>query len=108
MQKKLKSSGNGWELYLSKQLLKLLGYNPNEIRLLITSNNGALFIEPINIEETEKYKDYMVSKLQRSGGSGYGLYLPTPLIEVLNINPETDFLDIEILGNKFSIKKTNV
>ncbi len=46
----------------------------------------------------------MVKKLQRSSNS-YGLYFTQPLIEILEINPETDLLDIEVSGNKLTIRK---
>ena len=65
MQKKLKSSGNGWELYFPKPILKILGYNPLEVRLLITSKKSSLYIEPINEEDTLKYQNNMVRRLQK-------------------------------------------
>lgn len=104
MRKSLKSSGNGWVLYFSKPFLSLLGYNPKETNLLITSNNSVIYIEPV--EDLEKYKDNMVKKLFRNS-SGYALYFALPLIEVLGINPETDFLDIEVAENKLIIKKAD-
>ncbi len=104
MQKKLKSSGNGWEFYFTKPILKLLGYNPKETNLLITSKNKTLYIEPIEENDLERYKDNMVRKLQKSGCS-YGLYLPAPLIEILDVNPENDAIDVEICENKLFIKK---
>lgn len=103
MQKKLKSSGSGWELYFTKPMLQLLGYNPKETMLLITSNNKIVYVEPI--EYSEEYKNNMVKKLQRSSNS-YGLYFTQALIDVLELNPETDSLDIEIAGNKLIIKKS--
>lgn len=104
MIKKLKTSGNGWELYFSKPILKLLGYDPKVVRLLITTQNSMLFVKPINEDEVSEYANNMVRRLQRSGGS-YALYLPNPLIEVLNINPETDMIDIDITNNEFTLKK---
>ena len=105
MQKKLKSSGNGWELYFPKPILKILGYNPLEVRLLITSKKRSLYIEPINEEDTLKYQNNMVRRLQKSGGS-YGLYFPAPLIDILGINPENDFIDVEIFENKLIVKRS--
>ena len=102
MQKKLKTCATGWELYFSKQMLQLLGYNPAEVTLLITANGKKIYIEPI--DNVEKYKNHMLKPLQKSGYS-YGLYFSKTLIEVLELNPETDFLDIDISGNKLTIKK---
>lgn len=105
MQKKLKTSGNGWEFYFTKPILKLLGYDPTEVKLLITTRKSCLYVKPIQEEDLPKYKNYMIRGLQKSGGS-YALYLPAPLIEVLNINPEQDFIDVEITENEFIIKKS--
>lgn len=102
MNKRLKASGNGWVLYFSKPMLQLLGYNPQTTTLLITTNNKTIFVEPI--ENIEEYKDNMVKKLQRNSNS-YGLYFTQPLLEVLDFDPEVDFLDIEIAGNKLIIRK---
>lgn len=104
MQKKLKSSGNGWEFYFTKPILKLLGYNPTEVRLLITSKNSCLYIKPVTNKDISKYENNMVRKLQKSGSS-YSLYLPTPLIEVLEINPETDYINVAISNDEFVISK---
>ncbi|MFI3300170.1 MAG: hypothetical protein R3Y28_01995 [Candidatus Gastranaerophilales bacterium] len=106
MKKQLKSSGNGWVLAFSKSLLKILGYNPNDIRVLMTVKNGILYIQPIKDEDLEKYTNNMVRKFQKNGG-GYGLYFPTTMLEILNVNPEQDFLDIEIDEDKLIIKKAN-
>ena len=102
MHKRLKPSGNGWVLYFSKPMLQLLGYNPKETNLLITSDNKIIYVEPI--EDLERYKNNMVKKLQRSSNS-YGLYFTQPLIEILEINPEEDLLEIDVYGNKFTIRK---
>ncbi len=95
MKKKLKASGNGWELYFPKPLLKLLGYDPMNTKILITSKNKALILEPLSEDKFEKYKNNMVRNFQKSGGS-YGIYFPETLIDILEINPAEDFIDIDI------------
>lgn len=100
----LKASGNGWHLYMTKPIRKLLRYNPNEIKILIVSKENTLSCEPVRIVDEEKYKDYMLRNLHKSG-SGYGIYLPLPLLEVMGVNPETDFVDMEINDDKFVLKK---
>lgn len=107
MKKKLKSSGNGWELYFAKPLLKLLRYNPVDIYVLITAKNDCLTIEPIAKDESAKYADAMVRSFQKSGRNGYGLYFPSSLIEYLEIEPDEDFLDINIDENIMYIRKAN-
>lgn len=102
MQKKLKTCATGWELYFSKQMLQLLGYNPSEVTLLITTNNRNIYIEPV--DDKDAYANHMLKPLQKSGYS-YGLYFSKTLLDVLELNPEKDLLDIEIAGNKLIIKK---
>ena len=102
MQKKLQASGNGWQLYLSRPILKLLGYNPKEVLLLITSDNNVLHIEPI--ADKNEHPNQLIKNLHKSGGS-YGLYLALPLLELMDVNPEEDFVDVNITGNKITLKK---
>lgn len=104
MKKKLTPSGNGWLLHFSKPLLKILGYSPTETKVLITAKSEILHIEPINPNDFEKYENNMVRGFQKSGTS-YGVYFPNALLEILEVNPETDFLNIEIDENKLKIKK---
>jgi hypothetical protein len=46
----------------------------------------------------------MKKKLYKSG-SGWALFLPKPIIELLKIDPENDFLEIEIEKNTLTAKK---
>lgn len=104
MMKQLKASGNGWELYFSKSFLKLLGYNPVTTKVLMTFKNKTLFIEPVSADIVDNLKDNMVRGFQKSGSS-HSLYFPNTLIEVLEIIPDTDFIDIEVEGSILKIKK---
>lgn len=106
MKKKLKASGNGWEFYFSKPLLKLLGYSPVEDKVLITSKSGALYIKPVSEGDLDKLKNSMVRNFQKSGGS-YSIYLPVALIEILEIDPSVDFVDVEVDENILIIRKCN-
>lgn len=49
----------------------------------------------------------MKKKLYRSG-SGWALFLPKPIIELLKINPEEDFVEMEIEKNTLIVKKAEV
>ncbi len=104
MKKKLKPSGNGWVLYFQKSLLKLLGYEANEVKILIVAKNSCLYFSPVNYDELDKYKNNMVRNFQKNG-CGYGIYLPATLIEILNIDPTNDYIDITVNENKVLIKK---
>lgn len=104
MKIKLKISGNGWELYLSKTIIKLLGYNPEQVKLIIKTRENTLFIEPIKEEDVELYSNNLIKGIHKSGGS-FGLYLSNSLLSVMKVEPEKDFIDMEITDNKFTLKK---
>ena len=104
MKKKLKPSGNGWVLYFQKSLLKLLGYKPDEIKILIVAKNSCLYFSPVCKDELDKYKNNMVRNFQKSGG-GYGIYWPAALIDVLNVDPANDYIDVEIDEDRVIVKK---
>ena len=104
MKKKLKPSVNGWVLYFQKSLLKLLGYKPDEIKILIVAKNSCLYFSPVCKDELDKYKNNMVRNFQKSGG-GYGIYLPAALIDVLNVDPANDYIDVEIDEDRVIVKK---
>ncbi len=105
MKKKLKSSGNGWELYFDKPLLKLLSYNPDETKVLITAKNDCLVVEPIEEKEIEKHPYSMIKGFQKSGKNGRALYFPTSLIDYIEITPDAELLDIVIDGSIMYIRK---
>lgn len=104
MKTSLKTTGNGWELYFSTPILKLLQYDTKTIKILITAKESILYCEPVKIEDEEKYKNCLLKNIRKSG-SGYGMYLPLPLLEIMNVNPEIDFVDMEINDDKFILKK---
>ena len=104
MKKKLKSSGNCWELYFSKQLLKLLGYNPTDTKVLLTFKNNILIIEPLNEKNMNKYQHNMIRGFQKSGSS-HSIYFSNLIIDALEIIPYKDYLDIHIDGDRLEIKK---
>ena len=72
--------------------------------MLITADNNVLHVEPI--ANPENFPNGLVKKLYKSGGS-YGLYLALPLLELLDVNPELDFIDITIVKNTMIIKKAD-
>lgn len=47
----------------------------------------------------------MKRKLMRSG-NGWGLFLSKTIIELLKIDPEKDFVELEIENNTLKIKKS--
>lgn len=47
----------------------------------------------------------MRKKLSRSG-SGWALFMPKTLLELIDVNPETDFLKIQVKNNIIKITKS--
>ncbi len=46
----------------------------------------------------------MKRKLSKSG-NGWSIFLPKVIIELLDINPETDFIEMEVENKILKIKK---
>ena len=102
MQRQLISSGNGWALYMPKDVLKLLGYNPQNTYVLMTIEKNVLKIT--KIEPDDINPDFLIKKFNKNG-NGYGLYITNSIIEFLEINPETDKVKYEIEGGELFISK---
>ena len=46
----------------------------------------------------------MKKKLSRSG-SGWSLFMPKTLLELIDVNPETDYLEVKVENNIVKITK---
>ena len=88
MQKKLVPSGTGWELYMPKDVLKLLGFDPKSSQVIFKMDGNILKISKATQEESTS-ENRLVKKFNKSG-NGYGLYISNSIIQFLEINPETD------------------
>lgn len=104
MKKSLLSTGTGWDLYLPKPLLKLIGFIPKEDKFLLTVENSTLIISKIDPAEIDNYNGFMVKSLSKCG-SGWSFYMPITLLELLGINPETDLVEYEVNGQILKVKK---
>ena len=67
-------------------------------------NNKILTIELVKNEDLKNVKDLLTKKLIKRS-AGYGLNLPLPILELIDINPEKDLLEIEIQDKKLLLKK---
>ena len=102
MQRKLVPSGNGWALYMPKDLLKLLGYSPENTTLLLQMNDNVLKISEVDIRKTDK--NVLLKSLNKNG-NGYGIYLSNSVIQLLEIKPEADEIKYTVKGNILLIEK---
>lgn len=107
MKKKLTTSGSGWELYLAKPILKLMGIDPKLSKVLFKIEKKVLIIREVKADESDNVKNFMVRKFTKSG-SGWALYIPNTIIELLDINPVYDFIEYEIDDNLLTIKKSKI
>ncbi len=105
LKKLLTLNGNSWQLYLNKPISKLAGISSNEFTVLLTVDKNTLYVKKIAGNEITKYNNMLVKKLIKRG-SGYGLNLPLPILDLLEINPETDMLEIDIDNDKLVIRKS--
>lgn len=104
VKKSLSTNGNTWQLYISKPIAKMMGITEQERFVLLTIQNKILTVQAINNENLDSVKDLLTKKLIKRS-AGYGLNLPLPILELMDINPETDILEINIEGRYLIIKK---
>ena len=104
MKKSLSTNGNTWQLYISKPIAKMMGITEQERIVLLTIQNKILTVKAINNEKLGMVKDFLTKKLIKRS-AGYGLNLPLPILELIDINPETDLLEIDIEDRDLIIKK---
>lgn len=105
MKKSLRSNGNGWEIHIPKPILKLLNINPVNTKVLFEIRNKVLYVTQVDLDsESEKYKNALVKKFTRRGG-GYSLFLAQAILELINIDPEIDKVELEVDDKILKIKK---
>ena len=102
MQRKLVSSGTGWELYMPKDVLKLRGVNPSESKVLFKMDRNVLKIIKTGFDVNNQ--NLLIKKFNKSG-NGYGLYISNSIIQFLELNPETDEVKYVIEDDILSISK---
>lgn len=106
MRKFLSARGNGWALIVPKDVIKLLGMVPETAKLKFEFKNKTLYIQEV-LEDSLDVNKYLIRKFSRKNTS-WTLYMPNSIIELLEINPETDKVDIDINGQILIIKKAAV
>ncbi len=103
MIKTLTERGNGWLLIIPKAIIKLLGLNPEKSRVQFKIKNKNLYIQEISPENPDCEK-YLVRSLSKKNSS-YGLYMPNSILELLEVKPDTDKLNLSVEENVLIIKK---
>lgn len=104
LRKKLCAQGNTWQLYINKTFVKMLGITKEEYTVHIEADEEGLTVKKVPNAELDKYKDLLCKKLIKRG-SAYGLNFDVSLLELLEVNPETDEIDFKVIGQTMYIKK---
>lgn len=102
MKKTLTTNGNTWQLYLTKTISQFLGLTPQEYTVQFKITNKTLYVEKYTSKQKE---DGLLLRKLIKRSAGFGLNFPISVLELLEINPEEDLVDINIEGNKLIIKK---
>lgn len=103
MKKALQANGNSWQLYINKPLADILGITSDNYVISLVVREKVIHIQLHN--DAEEVSSGMLTKKLIRRGSGYGLNISKPLLEVLEIDPENDVINIDIYENKLVIKK---
>ena len=103
MIKKLTARGNGWFLNLSKPIIKLMGLTPETSNVQFKIISKILYVKEI-FPDNPDFSKYLVRKLSRKNSS-WGLYMPNSILDLLEINPDTDSLNISVEDTVLIVKK---
>lgn len=93
LKKKLSLNGNSWVLYINKDFADFMGITDNSREVVLLLKDKKFFVEAF--DKSNNTENCFIKKLIKRG-SGYGLILTLPLLQLLDINPEVDFLNIDI------------
>jgi len=102
LKKSLTTNGNSWQLYINKPIADLLGINKNEYTVNLKIERKVLHVS--KCVNTHNGEHFLTKKLIKRG-SGFGLNFSVPILELLEISPEKDCLEISLEENKLTIKK---
>lgn len=106
MKRRLSANGNSWHLYLNKPLAQFLGITKDEYTVLLKIKNKVLYVTKVANADIQSYENRLCKKLIRRS-SGYGLNIPAPLLEMLEIDPEIDEIEFNIEDDVLTIKKAS-
>ena len=100
--KQLKTNGNSWFLYINKTITELMGITKDDCRVTLLFEKKKLYVQ----KYLDNNKNLLTKKLMKRGG-GYGLILSQPMLALLSVNPEKDFIDIDMEDGILVIQKSD-
>ena len=98
---KLTIRNNSTFLYLNQAMIQLLHIIPKDASFVFTHKNNMLYI---TFAKDEIKDSPYVTKIRKTG-SGWGIYMSKSMLEFININPETDYVDINIDNETIILQK---
>ena len=104
MIKKLAIRDNSSFVYLTKPMLQLLRIIPKDAKFLFTIKNKILYIDKVSDEQLSDTDMQFVTKIRKIG-SGYGIYMAKSILELIDVNPLEDFVDMTVEEQTIVIKK---
>lgn len=104
MKKKLVPIGNGWSIYMPVHIIKLMGVDPKEAKVLFEVDENNLRVTKIDSDD-KSVDQLLVRKFIRSV-HGYALYIPNTILELLEVNPEKDLISFKMQKQTLIINKT--
>lgn len=90
-------------MILPKTLIKLLGLNPESSKVQFKIKNKVLYVQEISPDNPD-FEKYLVRTLSRKGSS-WGLYMPNSILDLIDVEPENDKLELDIEDNVLIIRK---
>lgn len=103
MIKTLTERGNGWLLNIPKTMLKLMGLKPETSKVQLKIVNKILYVQEI-FPDNPDYDKYLVKPLSKKNTS-YGIYMSNLILDLIDVDPETDKLNLQIEDTILIVKK---
>lgn len=103
MIKTLTERGNGWLLNIPKTMLKLMDLKPETSKVQLKIVNKILYVQEI-FPDNPDYDKYLVKPLSKKNTS-YGIYMSNLILDLIDVNPETDKLNLQIEDTILIVKK---
>ncbi len=95
---------NSTFLYLTQAMLQLLHIDPENTCFIFTHKNKVLYI---SVVRDDKKNSTYVTKIRRTG-SGWSIPMTKSLLEFIEVNPETDNINLDIENETIILKKYSI
>ena len=106
MKKQLSVHGNSWIFYITKTMADFMKITSDSREVILIIKKTTLYVMKNSLNNINEKECYCIKKLVKRG-SGYGLVFSQSLLELLDISPEFDSLEILMDEKKLIITKSN-